>query len=120
MHQNRYPLAIASSSPRKIIDFVIKQFKLKPYFKIIVSGDDFKKSKPHPEIFLKAASALQLDVKECVVFEDSLAGVQAAKAGGFLCVGIDRHNHPENYKLADLYVTDLTSLNYSVLEGLFM
>ena len=55
LHLNEYPLAIASSSPRKIIKFVIKKFKLKPYFKVIVSGDDFKKSKPHPEIFLKCA-----------------------------------------------------------------
>jgi beta-phosphoglucomutase-like phosphatase (HAD superfamily) len=52
-------------------------------------------------------------------FEDSKAGVEAAKAGGFLCVGIDRNNHPEHYKLADLRVPDLKKVTFSVLEKLF-
>ena len=88
-------------------------------FTTIIDGHDIKHGKPHPEIFLKAAAGLKLNVNECVVFEDSKAGVEAAKAGGFLCVGIDRHNHPEHYKLSDLHIPDLKKVNFSVLEKLF-
>ena len=115
--ENNIILAAASSS--KNTKEILTMIGLIDKFSAIIDGYSIEKGKPHPEIFLKAAAAINLEVSECVVFEDSLAGVQAAKAGGFLCVGIDRHNKPENYQLADIQVPDLEQISYSSLEQLF-
>ncbi len=60
-----------------------------------------------------------LRTDECIVFEDARVGIQAAKAGGFLCVGVDRNNNPEHFSLADLRVRDLSEINYAKLVALF-
>lgn len=112
-------ILLAAASSSKNTKEILKTIGIIDDFSTIVDGYDIQHGKPHPEIFLKAAAGLKLDVTECVVFEDSIAGVEAAKTGGFLCVGIDRNNRPENYKLADLCVSDLETVNYAVLENLF-
>ncbi|MCK4869816.1 MAG: beta-phosphoglucomutase family hydrolase [Gammaproteobacteria bacterium] len=117
LKENGILLAAASSS--KNTKRILEQIGLIKEFQTIVTGYDFKHGKPHPEIFLNAAKNLKLDVHECVVFEDSLSGVKAAKAGDFLCVGIDRNNRPENYTLADLHVPNLENVNYQTLEKMF-
>jgi beta-phosphoglucomutase len=112
-------ILLAAASSSKNTKEILKTTGIIDDFSTIIDGYDIVHGKPDPEIFLKAAAGLKLDVSECVVFEDSIAGVEAAKAGGFLCVGIDRHHRPENYKQADLYVTGLENVNYEVLEKLF-
>jgi beta-phosphoglucomutase family hydrolase len=112
-------ILLAAASSSKNTKEILKMIGIIDDFSTIIDGHAIVHGKPHPEIFLKAAAGLKLDVKECVVFEDSKAGVEAAKAGGFLCVGIDRHNHPEHYKLADLHVSSLKEVNFAVLEKLF-
>ncbi len=71
-------LAVASSSDKKLILDNLKDTKLLTYFNYIVSGEDFEKSKPNPDIFLNVAKYFNIDVKRCVVIEDSKAGVEAA------------------------------------------
>ena len=112
-------ILLAAASSSKNTKEILKLVGLIDDFSIIIDGYAIEHGKPDPEIFLKAAAGLKLDVKECVVFEDSKAGVEAADAGGFLCIGIDRHNNPEHYKLADLHVPDLKGVNFAVLEKLF-
>jgi beta-phosphoglucomutase len=115
--KNNILLAAASSS--KNARMILEKVGLIEVFKAVISGDDIKFGKPNPEIFLRAAQELHLQPAECVVFEDSLAGINAAKTGGFLCVGIDRNNNPKYYKTADLHVTNLKDVNHAVLEKLF-
>lgn len=115
----KHNILLAAASSSKNTKEILARVDLIDVFITIIDGYDIKHGKPHPEIFLKAAKALQLKAKECVVFEDSTAGVEAAKRGGFICVGIDRHNRPDNYKLADLHVSDLKHVNYTVLKKLF-
>ncbi len=76
-------------------------------FDAIIDGNKVSKAKPDPEVFLKGAEALGLDPKDCVVFEDSAAGVEAAKAGGMYAVGIGT---PEALPLADEHVEGLFEL----------
>lgn len=109
-------LAAASSSKNAV--YILEKIGLIKDFVVVISGNDFTHGKPHPEIFLNAARAINLDVKECIVFEDALSGVQAAKAGGFCCVGINRHNNPQNYSGADIVVTDLAEVNHATLKNL--
>jgi len=101
-------LAAASSSKNAVR--ILKKINLYDIFDANVSGADFEKGKPDPEIFLTAASRLKVSPKESVVFEDAKSGVEAALRGGFYCVGIDRHNNPEALKGATILVNDLSEL----------
>lgn len=98
-------LAAASSSKNAVR--ILKKINLYDIFDANVSGADFEKGKPDPEIFLTAASKLGLKPEECVVFEDAKSGVEAARRGNFYCVAIDRHNNPEALKSANKIVRDL-------------
>jgi HAD superfamily hydrolase (TIGR01509 family) len=82
------PMAVASSAMVKNIEFAVDTLKLRPYFQELVSGDHVSKPKPHPEIYLKAARKLGIPPEECLAFEDSFVGIEAAKRAGMVCVGI--------------------------------
>lgn len=81
-----YKLAIGSSS--KNTKLILKQIGLEKYFDAISDGTNITHSKPHPEVFLKAAEYLGLKPEECLVVEDAVAGIDAAVAGGFESAGI--------------------------------
>lgn len=82
------PMAVASSAMIKNIEFVVDALEFRPYFKHIVSGDHVSHPKPDPEIYLKAANLLGFPPEECVAFEDSFVGIEAACGAGMKCVGI--------------------------------
>jgi beta-phosphoglucomutase len=86
MKKQGYKIALGSSS--KNAELVLELLKIKHLFDAIADGNMITKSKPNPEIFLLAASKLGVSPSECVVFEDAVAGVEAALAAGMKCVGI--------------------------------
>lgn len=77
-------LGSASKNARHIIDKV----HVTSFFDAVVDGNDVSKAKPDPEVFLIAAQELQIEANECIVFEDSVAGVQAANTAGMISIGI--------------------------------
>ncbi|MCM1387033.1 MAG: beta-phosphoglucomutase [Bacillus sp. (in: Bacteria)] len=79
-------LAIGSSS--KNAKFILERLGLKGYFDAVSDGTNISKSKPDPEVFLKAAEFLHMEPDSCLVVEDAKAGVQAAKSGGFDSAGL--------------------------------
>ncbi len=81
-----YKLAIGSSS--KNAKFILKQLGITDTFDAISDGNNITRSKPDPEVFIKAAEYINVPVSDCAVVEDAVAGIDAAKAGGFLAVGI--------------------------------
>lgn len=90
---DRGPATIASGSLREDLEAVLRAHDLLDRFPRVVSGDDIRESKPHPEGFLKALAILReeradLDAADCLVFEDSLRGVEAARRAGMWCVAI--------------------------------
>lgn len=109
-------LGSASKNARGIID----KLDLTKYFYAIVDGNDVSHSKPHPEVFLKAANLVQKDPKHLVVFEDAQKGLIAAHAAGCTTVGVGNPEHLheahinvkslKNYKLENLFA-DLEKLN---------
>lgn len=110
---NNVLLAIASSSPRIFIEAVIKKLDLEQYFKVVVSGEELEKSKPAPDIFIKAASLLGVGRDECIVIEDAATGVEAAFAAGIKCVGYKNPNSGnQNLSKASVIVDDMRKLNY--------
>lgn len=86
--RGNYGLALASSSHRRLIDKTLDQFDLGPAFDAIVSGEDVARSKPAPDVFLRAAELLDVPIDECVVLEDSLAGVIAGQDAGAIVIAI--------------------------------
>ncbi|MBX2876943.1 MAG: beta-phosphoglucomutase [Saprospiraceae bacterium] len=79
-------MAIGSAS--KNAPTIIQQLDLAEYFPVIIDGSKVERSKPDPEVFLKAAAELQVQPSESIVFEDAEAGIEAAIAGGFYPVGV--------------------------------
>lgn len=83
-----YKMAIASGQYRRVIDAVVARLEIGNYFSTIVSCEDVAKGKPNPETFLAAAERLDVAPQECLVIEDSGAGVAAARAAGMRCVAL--------------------------------
>ena len=79
-------MAIGSAAPPFNIDFVLDNLKIRDYFQAVVSGVDVVESKPHPEVFLKAAKSLGVKPSSCIVFEDAPKGVEAAAHAGIECI----------------------------------
>ena len=94
-YQKNIPMAIGSAAIMFNIDFVLDNLNLRKYFKVIVSADDVKLSKPHPETYLSAASLLQVEPQDCLVFEDVPKGAEAAFNAGMDCV-ILTTTHPQS------------------------
>jgi len=113
-------IKVAAISSSKNCTYILKSAQIDTLFDVIITGNDIKNGKPDPEIFLLASERMNLSPKECVVFEDAVLGVQAAKAGGFKCVGIDRYNAPGRLKKADLVVSDLSQLEIEKIKKLFI
>lgn len=90
-------MAIASAAIPFNIDFVLDNLHVRHYFDAVISADDVKTSKPHPETFLKAAEALGVDPKDCLVFEDAPKGVEAAKNAGIKCVVLTTAHEAEDF-----------------------
>jgi len=80
--------AVGTSTPRSNIDALFQLLGFSKYFKYVVTAEDVSHGKPDPEVFLKAASGLGFQGKDCVVFEDSFMGLEAAKRGGMKHVGL--------------------------------
>ena len=81
-------LALATMSSRKVVDKLLSEKRIAAYFDVVVSADDVANPKPDPEVFLTAAKKLRVAPEECVVVEDSVFGVKAAKAAKMKCIAI--------------------------------
>jgi len=90
-----YVLALASSATRAEVDLITKEFGIDSYFKVAVSAEDVSEGKPNPEPYLKTASLLKVSPDECVVIEDSIDGVVAAKSAGCFCIRVAT-THPKD------------------------
>lgn len=105
-------IKIALGSASKNSRFILEKIGLLPFFDVIVDGNEVKASKPNPQVFLKGAELLSLQPANCIVLEDAIAGVQAAKAGGMKVVGI---GNPDVLHGADLVVSGLDQLSLNDL-----
>ncbi|NRD21472.1 HAD family phosphatase [Winogradskyella eckloniae] len=110
---NGVKLVVASSASMPNIERIFNRFDLNPYFMGKFSGADLEKSKPHPEIFLKAAQHTKCEKSECMVIEDSTNGIQAAHAAGIFCAGFkSEHSSGQDYTLANIVVSSFEELSF--------
>ena len=117
----RGPVALASSTPRPLIERCLGHFGLYERFATIHSADVEPFGKPHPGVFLTAARALGVDAPACLVFEDSAAGVIAAKAGrmSVVAVPVIEDSDQAAFALADLVLGSLEELSEEWLDEQF-
>lgn len=81
-----FPLAVATNSHARDVDFVLDHFALRPYLTAVVTREDYARPKPAPDAFLTAAERLALPPSRCAVVEDAFKGVQAAADAGCACI----------------------------------
>lgn len=114
--KSRWPLAIASGSLHSVIDEVLALKNLRQNFSAIVSSQDVPRGKPHPDIFLHTAELLKVAPRECVVIEDSDAGVTAGNAAGMQSIAITNSFNRERLSHATVVVDTYAELSDSLFS----
>jgi len=110
LKNNGYKCALGSAS--KNAGLILEKTGMTKYFDTIVDGTHVSKAKPDPEVFTMGAENMGLAYEDCVVFEDSVAGLQAAKAAGMVAIGI---GEPKVLTEADMVVKDLSEFDLNML-----
>ena len=117
LRKSHFKVALATSSPKSNIPFIMKETKFKGLFHAIINGSDIKKGKPNPEIFLKAAKKLKVMPKHCLVVEDSNHGLLAAKQARMRSIGVATSMKKSKIKYANLVIKDVSKISVSVIRG---
>jgi beta-phosphoglucomutase family hydrolase len=112
------PMALATSSRKKKMELVMQTAALESYFTVFVTGEEVDKGKPDPQIFQMAAARLHMPAERCVVVEDTVSGIRAAKAAGMACVAISSTHERNELAEADLLIDHFTSLQPEDLHKL--
>jgi len=109
-------MAVASSAPLENIELLIGSLGLKDSFREIVPGKEVTESKPSPMLFLLAAKKLGFKPEKCIVVEDAVTGVAAAKRAKMRCIAVTNTNPREKLLATDLIIDSLTELDYDSFE----
>jgi beta-phosphoglucomutase len=122
LHAAGFRQAIGSSAPRGNVDLILEMTGSAHFFDAVSSAEDTQSGKPDPQVFLVAARKVGVPPPRCVVMEDAVAGVQAAKAGGMKCVGVTFVGHHPDEALrragADLVVKTLAEVSVEAVRRL--
>lgn len=106
------PLALASSSPMRLIRAVLSMGGLEDRFDVVLTAEEEERGKPDPGVYLTAARRLGVPPERCLAIEDSLAGIRAAKAAGMVCIAVPEHPPEEAMEAgADLMLDSLKELD---------
>lgn len=118
LHARTAALAIASSSPMRLIRAVIDRFSLADYFSVVHSAENESAGKPDPAVYRTTISLLRVAPQHCVAFEDSLAGVRAAKAAGAMVIAVPAPEdaHGAGFAQADLILASLKDFSPDMIE----
>jgi HAD superfamily hydrolase (TIGR01509 family) len=115
----RWPLGLASSSHRELIDLVLELSGLARFFRVTVSSEEVPRGKPAPDVYLEAARGLGVAPERCAAVEDSRNGIRAAKTAGMRVIAIPNPHFPpgdESLALADVTLISLAELTPSIVE----
>ncbi len=112
-----YPVSIVSGATRRDIEECLKIINAEECISFYLGAEDYSNGKPAPDCFLMAADKFGVLPEECLVFEDSTAGVTAAKDAGMYCVALARNSNPrQDVERADLILDDLSKFNLTEFE----
>ena len=119
LSERRIKMALGSSAPLENIQLLTQSLGINNYFDVIISGRDVSEGKPNPQVFLLAARKLGVEPENCIVIEDAVAGVAAAKKAGMHCLAITNTHPSQSLHQADLIVDSLEAITVNDLEELF-
>ena len=114
----QWKVAIATGSTREKTDVVLRSAKVPVHRMVCVTGSEIRAKKPAPDTFLAAAQELGIAPSSCVVLEDSISGVQAAKTAGAKCIAVTNSFPPAKLAEADLIVDSAAEISLDTLTGL--
>jgi beta-phosphoglucomutase len=106
LKENDVPVGIATSAPKENVNFILQGLEIKNLIDVVVDDSMVSKGKPHPEIYIKTASLLKSSPENCVVFEDSLSGTQAAYNAGTKVVAVTTTLPAAEHKFAHRVIED--------------
>lgn len=113
----QFPMAIATNSVARDVNWVVEHFGLERFFRAVVSRADYRRAKPEPDAFLTAAARLETPAKQCVVIEDAHKGVLAAHRAGTRCVAVpNKWTAKNDFSLADAILGSLDELTPALIE----
>lgn len=116
----RYPLGLASSSNRQLIDAALELAGLTSYFQATVSSEEVARGKPAPDVYLEAAHRLGVDATRCAALEDSHGGIRSAKAAGMRVIAFPNPSYPpdeEALAQADVIIRSLDELTPELVDA---
>jgi beta-phosphoglucomutase len=96
--ENGIKVALATMGNVDNIDFILDNLKVREYFDVIIGGDQVNHGKPHPEIYERVLSNLELEAEDTLVFEDSQGGVISAHGAGLKVIGVSTTHHPSDFE----------------------
>jgi len=114
LRDDEFKIAVGTSAPRQNVELILSELGIRNQLNAVVTAEDVKRGKPDPEVFLLAARRCGVEPRRCVVFEDAVAGVQAARAAGMRCVGVGKMDITQ----ADLVVNGLDKITTSIVKSL--
>ena len=114
LHELKIPMAIATSGIQVNIDYMFDHLPIKQYFSVVLNSAHISKGKPDPEIYLKAASLLQIPSFECLAFEDAAVGVTSAKNAGMKVIALTTTQTVEELKGADMIINNFDITGFSL------
>lgn len=117
--QHNLKTGLVSASPLFMLEAVLEMFNLRHYFDVLSSAENLPYSKPHPQVYLNAADALNVDPLRCVALEDSVNGMVASKAARMRSIVIPAASHQDDarWSLAEVKLTSLAKLTPTHLLG---
>ncbi|MBI3140015.1 MAG: hexitol phosphatase HxpB [Sphingobacteriales bacterium] len=119
-NQPPFKTGLATSSPMSLVDVVVDKLKIRDRFQVFTSAECLPYGKPHPQVFLECAAALEVLPEECIIFEDSFNGMIAAKAAKMKCVLVpakEQLTHPR-WSAADLVLASLLDFSEESLNAI--
>ncbi len=112
------PMAVATSAPVENADFILSRLEIEDYFSTVLDSSHVTKGKPDPEVYLKASKALGKSPGNCIVFEDSVSGVQAGLKAGTSVVGVTTTHSTEELNSCHLVIDNFLDLKLEDLLSL--
>ena len=107
-------MGIATSNNRSMVDVVLKSLNMKDFFEVITTSDEVKRGKPAPDVYITTAKLLNVEPKNCLVFEDVVAGIMAGKSAGMKVCAIEddftKEVRQKKKELSDYYIVDYSEL----------
>jgi len=119
LHAQGIPMAVASSSSVRLIDVVLERLGIRTYMQAVHSGENEVRGKPFPDVFLSTARTLGVYPADCLVFEDSLSGIKAAKAAGMHCIAVPEEPYSRSTFAAaqpDKIVSSLEAVRWTDIQ----